>query len=83
MSKINFRLIYEEVKFHWNIIVRGIGRMLYGTLTALLFAVAIYGFVVTKSESGYIAVFDFIASLCTLGIAISNVYLVGRKRGKK
>jgi hypothetical protein len=83
MARLNFRLIYEEAKFHWNIIVRGIGRMLYGTLIAILFAVAIYGFVVTRSETGYIAVCDFIASFCTLNIAICNVYLMGGKKGGK
>lgn len=83
MSKINFRLIYEEVKFHWNIIVRGIGRMLYGAIIAILLGVSIYGFAVTKDESGYIAVCDFIASVCTLVLAFCNVYAMGRKKWAK
>ena len=83
MGKINFRLMCEELKFHWNIFVRGVARMLAGTLAAILFAVSIYGFVVIKGETGYIAVFDFIATLCTLCIALCNVYAMGRKRGGK
>ena len=83
MGKFNYRLMFEEFKFHWNILMRGIARMLAGTLAAILFAVSIYGFVVIKGESGYIAVFDFIATLCTLCIALCNVYAMGRKRGSK
>lgn len=83
MGKFNYRLIFEAFKYHWQILIRGIARMLAGTIAALLFAVTIYGFTVIKHETGYIAVFDFIASLCTLCIALCNVYGMGRKRGSK
>lgn len=84
MKKVNFGRLLEQVKFHAEVILRGLARTVYGALVAGLIAVAVYGFVLIESESGYIAVFDFIASCATLTVAMSNVYLMGsKKRGSK
>lgn len=85
MKNINFERFLRQVKFHAGIVLRGLARTLYGAFITGLFAVAIYGFVVIESESGYAAVFDFIAAIATLMVALCNMYLLGNKRkgGKK
>jgi hypothetical protein len=53
-------------------------------LIAGLFVLAGYGFASIKSEAGYVAVFDFVASCATITVAVCNVYLLGvKKRGGK
>ena len=84
MKKVNVDRLLKQVKFHAGIVLRGLGRTLHGTLTAGLIAFAIYGFVLIKSEGGYAAVFDFIASCAILVVALANAYaLGGKKRGAK
>jgi hypothetical protein len=84
MKKDNFEKALKQVKFHAGILLRGLARTLYGTINAGLIAFAIYGFVITKSEGGYAAVFDFVASCAVLMIALVNIYLLGcKKRGAK
>ncbi len=85
MKKFNFVKVLKQVKFHTDILLRGLARTLYGCLIAGLIASAIYGFVMIKSESGYAAVFDFIAAFAMLTLALANAYLLGSKRrgGKK
>ena len=76
---------FEKVRVHLEILLRGFGRTLHGALIAGLIAFAVYGFVLIKSEGGYSAVFDFIAAIAILVIALCNMYLLGNKRkgGKK
>ena len=84
MKKVNFKKVLKQVKAHADIMLRGLARTLYGTLVAGLIAVAIYGFVLIKSEGGYAAVFDFIAACATLVVALANAYVLGsKKRGAK
>ena len=84
MSNVNFGKVLKQVKFHAGIVVRGLARTLYGTVVAGLIAVAIYGFILIKSEGGYAAVFDFIAACATLVVALANAYVLGsKKRGAK
>ena len=80
MKSVNFNKVLKRVKFHADIMLRGLARTLYGTLIAGLLAFAIYGFVLIKSEGGYAAVFDFIAACATLTVALANAYLLGSKR---
>jgi hypothetical protein len=80
MKNVNFKKVMKQVKFHTDILLRGLARTLYGTLIAGLTAFAIYGFVLIKSEGGYAAVFDFIAACATLILAMANAYLLGSKR---
>ena len=83
--KVNFEKFIKQARFHLGILVRGLARTLYGTLIAGLIGVAVYGFVLIETESGYAAVFDFVAAIATLTIALFNMYLLGckRKGGKK
>jgi hypothetical protein len=83
MKEFNFGNVLEQVKNHVGIMVRGIARTLYGALIAGLLVIAVYGFIGIQSESGYLAVFDFIAALATLSIALCNVYLMGKRQGKR
>lgn len=85
MKKVDFKKVLKQVKFHADVLLRGLARTLYGTLIAGLIAFAVYGFVLIKSEGGYAAVFDFIAACATLIMALANAYLLGSKRrgGKK
>jgi ABC-type sugar transport system permease subunit len=75
----------KHFKFHLGIVLRGLGRTLHGAFITGLIALAVYGFVLIKTEGGYAAVFDFVAAIAVLVIALCNVYLLGNKRkgGKK
>ena len=84
MKQVNFAKAMDQVKFHTQTFARGIVRTIYGSLVAGLLAVSIYGFAMVGSESGYIAVCDFIASCATLVVALCNMYVMGKKgRGRK
>ena len=84
MKQFDFKYFLGGVKFHGSIFVRGLGRAIYGALIAGLFVLAGYGFTSIKSEAGYVAVFDFVASCATVIVAVSHVYLRGvKKRGGK
>lgn len=85
MKKVNFSNFLEAVSFHGNIIIRGIGRAIYGAFITGLIGLAAYGFISIRHEAGYTAVFDFIYAIATLVVAMCNVYLLGvnKKRGGK
>lgn len=80
MKNANFEKFLRQAKFHLGIVARGLARTLYGTWIAGLISTAVYGFVLIKSESGYAAVFDFIAAIAILVIALANAYALGSKR---
>lgn len=83
--KVNFGKFLKQAKFHALVMVRGLARTLCGAFITGMIALAIYGFVLIKSEGGYAAVFDFVAAIAVLMIALCNMYLLGSKRrgGKK
>lgn len=83
MEKVNYKKIWELVKFHGGIALKGFIRTIYGTLVAGLIACAVYGFINIEGEAGYAAVCDFIVSAASLFIALVNVYAMGGKRGAK
>lgn len=84
MDKVKIRNILAHASYHASILFKGFTRTLMGALIAGLFGIAIYGFVSIANEDGYIAVFDFIASLATLLVAVCNMYCLGKKgRAKK
>lgn len=78
-----FKRLAKFVSRHGKILLKGFIRMMYGTLTAGLFAMAIYGFVMITSEAGWTAVCEFIAATATAVVALSCMYAQGasRKRG--
>lgn len=84
MEKVNFTKAMAQVKFHGSIVLRGFARTIYGALVSGLIACAVHGFICTKSEAGYMAVCDFVASCSMLMIALFNLYAMGmKKRGVK
>lgn len=83
MKDGKFGDVLKHIKFHTCILVRGISRALYGTLVAGLFVVAVMGFVLVTIDSGYTAVFDFVAACATLAVALGSLYLLGCNRGAK
>ena len=83
MNNGKFGDVLNHIKFHAGILVKGISRMIYGTLVAGLFVMSTLGFILVTRDSGYVAVFDFVAASATLAVALGNVYLIGCKRGAK
>lgn len=78
------RKAMAHIKFHGSIVLRGFARTVYGALTAGLLGCAVYGFICTKGEAGYVAVIDFVASCATLVVALCNLYVMGmKKRGAR
>lgn len=76
--------VLEQIKFHSGILLKGLIRTIYGALIAGLIGISIYGFIVIEGETGYLAVFDFIAACATMTVAVCNLYLMGgKKRGKR
>ena len=83
MKNGKFGEVLKHIKFHGGILVRGFSRMLYGTLVAGLFVISGMGFFLVTIDSGYTAVFDFIAACATLTVALGCTYLLGCKRCAK
>lgn len=80
----DFKSVTNTVLRHGKILFRGFTRMLYGTMTAGTFAIAIYGFVMISREGGWTAVCDFIGAIATTCVAVTCMYAQGggkRKRG--
>jgi hypothetical protein len=82
---MKFEKYIKLAKFHAGIVLRGLARTLHGAFITGLIAFAVYGFVLISKEEGYAAVFDFVAAIAVLVVALCNVYLLGSKRkgGKK
>lgn len=66
-----------NIGYHAKILFRGLVRVIWGSLTAGLIYLAVYGFVAIPNEGGYMAVCDFIGAVATLVIALGNIYLLG------
>ena len=79
----DFKSVWKIIRFHSRCLLKGFTRMMFGALTTGLFALAIYGFILITSESGWIAVSEFIAAIATSGVALTCMYAMGspRKRG--
>ena len=81
---MNFKSVFTAILRHGKILFRGFTRMLYGTMTAGAFAMAIYGFIMISYDGGWTAVCDFIGAIATMGCALVCMYAQGggkRKRG--
>lgn len=70
----------QAVRFHGGILLRGIIRTLYGAATFGIVAGAVYGLLSIPDEGGYVAVFDFVASVAMLVVAVANMYEIGKNR---
>ena len=79
----DMKSIAKEVARHGKVLWRGLKRMMYGALTAGLFALGIYGFVVINHENGYTAVCEFIVAMGTMVVAVICMYHQGGGKRKK
>ena len=84
MEAVQIKKAWTKVKFHVRVAWRGFCRTVYGALIAGLMAMAIYGFASVTKETGWVAVWDFVASCATLIVAMCNVYRIGcNKKGAR
>lgn len=85
MEAVQIKKAWKAFKFHTKIAWRGFCKMVYGTATASLVALALFGFVSVTEESGWTAVFDFVASCAMMSVAFILMYVFGcgRKKGAK
>ena len=65
------------IGFHAKIALKGLARMIFGTGTTGILALAIYGFITVSSESGWVAVCDFVASSALLFMGLICMYVQG------
>ena len=80
MEAVQIKRDLANVKFHLRIMWRGFCRTVYGAAVAGLIAMAIYGFISVTTETGWIAVCDFIAACATMAVALANMYFMGRRK---
>ena len=78
--KLSLKEVMQLVGFHCLILLRGFAKVLYGAAVAGLIGLAAYGFYMIPSEDGYVAVFDFIATIATLSVALISMYAFGCKK---
>jgi hypothetical protein len=64
-------------KADWKVLKKGLKRLALSLFTAALFAVSVYGFVVTALVSGYVAVLLFVTSVVTTGSGFLFLYAHG------
>ena len=79
----NFISVMQLIGHHGKILWKGFLRMVYGAMTAGLIALAVYGFCMITTESGWAAVCDFIAAVATAVLALACMYIMGGKKGAK
>ena len=75
--------IANAIVNHGKILWKGFTRMLFGTATAGLIGLAVYGFVMIPSEGGWTAVCEFIASTATVVVALNCVYAMGGAKKRR
>ena len=82
---IGFKSAARAIGIHGKVLWKGFIRMMFGALTAGLFALAIYGFVMVSTEGGWNAVCEFIAATATTVVALNCMYAqgTGKKKGAK
>ena len=70
-------------KTDFYIFKRGCKRMAISMLTAAFFILSIWGFIVTATAPGYLAVLTFLASVIWLGMAVFFLYVQGIVHSKR
>lgn len=83
-TKRKWILAWQTVRYHSVVMMRGMAKMLYGTVASGFLGLAVYGFLAVSRESGWTAVCDFIAASLIMIMALTGVYVFGcrGKRGK-
>lgn len=67
----------ENIRYQAKVILRGLVRTLWGTVTAGIIGLAVYGFIAIPNEGGYTAICDFFVAVCCLVLAFVSVYVQG------
>lgn len=80
MEVARIKIAFAKVKFHARVLWRGFCRTVYGSMLALLIAMAIYGFVSITTKTGWAAVWRFVVACVLLAEGIGNMYFMGRKK---
>lgn len=70
----------SKTKANAKTLGRGLVRMLFAVLTAVLFAISVYDFIVVASMTGYWAVLLFNVSIVNLFWAFVLLYAQGKAR---
>ena len=81
--KLNGKEVLQASCFHCLILLRGFAKVLYGTVTAALVAMAVYGLTMIPSEGGYAAVSDFLSAAICIVMALALMYSFGCKRSRR
>ena len=76
---MNVKKVFKCVAYHSMIVLRGLAKVLYGTVTAGLVVLAVYGFAAIPSEGGYAAVNDFLSAAICIVMALALMYFFGCK----
>ena len=81
----DFNRMANTIAAHVKCLLKGFVRMVFGAATAGLIAISVYGFVMVTTETGWIAVSDFVASAASMLVALSCTYVMGghAKKGAK
>ena len=79
---MNFKEVMQLIGYHSTVVLRGLVKVLYGTATAGLMGLAMYGFLAIGRESGWTAVCDFVVAIGSLAVALTCTYAFGCKRKK-
>ena len=66
-----------NIGYHIMIMLKGFVRVILGAISAGLVGLAVYALVLVPGEAGYVAVGEFVGSVCLLVIACALIYLLG------
>ena len=80
MNKNDFARVTWHIGRHGKVLLRGFVKMMHGTLTAGLIGMAVYCFAMIPSESGYLAVCDFVGAVANLAMSMVGMYALGASR---
>ena len=81
--KVNLKEVLQMICVHGLILLRGFAKVLYGTVTAALVGLAVYGLTTIPSEGGYAAVSDFLCAAVCIVMALALMYSFGCKRSRR
>ena len=81
--KRNLKKAAQVICFHSMILLRGLAKVLYGTVTMCLLLAAGWGLRAIPTEGGYAAVGDFIIATVCIVMALVLMYACGCKRSRR
>ena len=81
--KKNLKKMFRTIVFHSCVLIKGILKMLYGTLAAIMMAISVHGFTRVPDAGGYVAVFRFLLYTGYSLVALINIYLMGARAVKE